>query len=194
MFPLQASIPVYANKWFYVMGDFSRKTGLQVYSDGELVDGDVLGTNGNHVKSDNPQNFFVGSSVNQGAHARFQLASISTFKGALSPKTISHIYSYFWRQGKFMLWLTLASPSYFAVRKLLTFSPNFFPLKIVADVTSSYLLFPAVNCRVHHSFQMFPAKNPWLVKFQNAVLSWKNNNNSIKASKEHLLKRLAIFL
>ena len=82
------------------MGDFSRKTGLQVYCDGELVDGDVLGTNGNHVKSDNPQNFFVGRSVNQGAHARFQLASISTFKGALSPKTISHIYSYFWRQGK----------------------------------------------------------------------------------------------
>lgn len=138
--------------------------------------------------------FFVGSSVNQGAHARFQLASISTFKGALSPKTISHIYSYFWRQGKFMLWLTLASPSYFAVRKLLTFASNFFPLKIVADVTSSYLLFPAVNCRVHHSFQMFPAKNPWLVKFQNAVLSWKNNNISIKASKEHLLKRLVIFL
>ena len=100
LFPLQASIPVYANKWFYVMGDFSRKTGLQVYCDGELVDGDVLGTNGNHVKSDNPQNFFVGSSVNQGAHARFQLASISTFKGALSPKTISHIYSYFWRQGR----------------------------------------------------------------------------------------------
>lgn len=91
---------MYANKWFYIMGDFSRKTGLQVYSDGELVDGDVLGTNGNHVKSDNPQNFFVGSSVNQGAHARFQLASISTFKGALSPKTISHIYSYFWRQGE----------------------------------------------------------------------------------------------
>jgi len=100
VFPLQVSIPVYANKWFYVMGDFSRKTGLQVYCDGELVDGDVLGTNGNHVKSDNPQNFFVGSSVNQGAHARFQLASISTFKGALSPKTISHIYSYFWRQGR----------------------------------------------------------------------------------------------
>ena len=82
------------------MGDFSRKTGLQVYSDGELVDGDARGTNGNHVKSDNPQNFFVGSSVNQGAQARFQLASISTFKGALSPKTISHIYSYFWRQGR----------------------------------------------------------------------------------------------
>ena len=101
--PLQASIPVYANKWFYVMGDFRGKTGLQVYSDGELVDGDVLGTSGNHESSGNSQNFFVGSSVSQGAQAKFQLASISTFKGVLSPKTISHIYSYFWRQGGFVL-------------------------------------------------------------------------------------------
>nr|XP_058946642.1 uncharacterized protein LOC131774603 [Pocillopora verrucosa] len=95
----QASIPVYANKWFYIMGAFSRKSGLQVYSDGELADGDLLGTSGDHETSAKPQNFFVGSSVNQGAQAKFQLGSISTFKGQLSPKTISHIYSYFWRQG-----------------------------------------------------------------------------------------------
>ena len=93
-------MPIYANKWFYVMGDFSRKTGLQVYSDGELVDGDRLGTIGNHGASGKAQNFFVGSSVNQGSYGRFQMASISTFKGVLSPKTISHIYSYFWRQGR----------------------------------------------------------------------------------------------
>lgn len=82
------------------MGAFSRKSGLQVYSDGELADGDLLGTSGDHKTSAKPQNFFVGSSVNQGAQAKFQLGSISTFKGQLSPKTISHIYSYFWRQGK----------------------------------------------------------------------------------------------
>ena len=81
------------------MGDFSGKTGLQAYSDGELVDGDPLGTPGNHVSSGNAQNFFVGSNVNQGAQAKFELASIATFKGVLSPKTIAHIYSYFWRQG-----------------------------------------------------------------------------------------------
>ena len=82
------------------MGAFSRKSGLQVYSDGELADGDLLGTSGDHETSAKPQNFFVGSSVNQGAQAKFQLGSITTFKGQLSPKTISHIYSYFWRQGK----------------------------------------------------------------------------------------------
>ena len=96
---LQASIPVYANKWFYVMGDFSGKTGLQVYSDGELVDGDKLGTKGVHEASAPGLNFFVGSSIDRGSHGRFQMASVSIFKGRLSPKTISHIYSYFWRQG-----------------------------------------------------------------------------------------------
>lgn len=100
IFSFQASLPIYANKWYYVMSDFSRKTGLQVYSDGELVDGDRMGTNGIHKASAKDLNFFVGSSVGQGSYGRFQMASISVFKGALSPKTISHIYSYFWRQGK----------------------------------------------------------------------------------------------
>ena len=82
------------------MGDFSGKTGLQVYSDGELVDTDGRGTIGNYEASKQALNFFIGSSVARGSHARFQMASISTFKGLLSPKTISHIYSYFWRQGR----------------------------------------------------------------------------------------------
>ena len=81
------------------MGDFSGKTGLQVYSDGELVDADQRGTIGNYDASKQALNFFIGSSVDRGSHGRFQMASISTFKGLLSPKTISHIYSYFWRQG-----------------------------------------------------------------------------------------------
>ena len=82
------------------MADFSGKTGLMVYCDGELVDGDRKGTNGNHETFQQDENFFVGSSVDKGSHGRFQMASVSTFKGALSPWTISRIYSYFWRQGK----------------------------------------------------------------------------------------------
>lgn len=123
------------------MGDFSRKTGLQVYCDGELVDGDILGTIGNHVKSDNLQNFFVGSSVSQGKHARFQLASISTFKGALSPKTISHIYSYFWRQGKLLHFVTLRHGNHLLLLLFVTFRRKL-------PGTSSlvmYLLFPGVR-------------------------------------------------
>ena len=98
-FSVKTSIPIYANKWFYVMGDFSRKTGLQIYSDGELVDADKLGTIGTHGTFGKNLNFFVGSSVDHGSHGSFQMSSISTFKGRLSPKTISHTYSYFWRQG-----------------------------------------------------------------------------------------------
>ena len=96
---MKTSIPVYANKWFYVMGDFSRKTGLQIFSDGEPVDADRLGSIGTHEAYGKDLNFFVGSSIDRGSHGRFQVSSISTFKGRLSPKTISHIYSYFWRQG-----------------------------------------------------------------------------------------------
>lgn len=109
----KTSIPIYANKWFYVMGDFSRKTGLQIYSDGELVDADRLGMIGAHKAFGKSLNFFVGSSVDRGSHGSFQMSSISTFKGRLSPKTISKTYSYFWRQGILLffqyIWFHLVS-------------------------------------------------------------------------------------
>lgn len=56
-------ILVYVNKWFYVMGDFSRKIGLQIFFDGELVDVDRLGLIGIYEVYGKDFNFFVGSLI-----------------------------------------------------------------------------------------------------------------------------------
>ena len=88
------------DKWFYVIGAFSRKTGLQLYYDGVMVSDDKHGRIGNHKASDQSSHLYVGCNTEHSGFGRFQLASLSTFKGAMSPQTVSRVYSYFWRQGR----------------------------------------------------------------------------------------------
>ena len=99
----QASVPVTADKWFFVTSTFSKNTGLDLYVDGEVTASDKTGTVGaEHVLFTQPKNFFLGrnAAADGSLFGKFSMASFVTFKEVLSAASVGAVYSYFWRRGQ----------------------------------------------------------------------------------------------